>query len=264
MTDALRDELLDVALEAARRAGALLVEGRPADLGVAATKTSPVDVVTEMDVAAETLISGFLADRRPEDGLLGEEGGSTAGTSGVRWVVDPIDGTVNYLYQRADWAVSVAAELHGVAVVGVVAAPARGEVHHAALGQGARLDGRPVRCRPSPPLDQALIATGFNYVADVRAEQAALVRALLPRVRDIRRSGSAALDLCDVACGRADGYYERGTNPWDRAAGALIAREAGAVTGGRTPGSHPDEELSLAASPGLFPVLRETLVSLGA
>ncbi|MBW1600800.1 inositol monophosphatase [Streptomyces sp. JJ66] len=264
MTDALRAELLDVALQAARRAGALLLEGRPADLGVAATKTSPIDVVTEMDLAAEKLITGYLAERRPGDGLLGEEGTSAPGTTGVRWVIDPIDGTVNYLYERQDWAVSVAAELDGHPVVGVVAAPARGEVYHAALGQGARRDGHPVRCRPGPSLDQALIATGFNYVETTRAEQAAIVRELLPRVRDIRRSGSAALDLCDVACGRADGYYERGTHPWDWAAGELIAREAGALTGGREPGSRPDSALTLAAAPQLYGVLRETLLSLGA
>ncbi|MBW1595549.1 inositol monophosphatase family protein [Streptomyces sp. JJ38] len=261
--DAPYAELLDVAREAARRAGDLLRDGRPADLGVAATKTSPIDVVTEMDLAAEKLITDFLAERRPDDGLLGEEGTSTTGSSGVRWIIDPIDGTVNYLYGRADWAVSVAAEREGETLVGVVHAPQRGETHHAVLGQGARCDGRPVRCRPGTTLDQALIATGFNYVQTTRDAQAAVVRALLPRVRDIRRSGSAALDLCDVASGRLDGYYERGTNHWDYAAGDLIAREAGALTGG-LPGRAPGSELLVAATPEVFPVLQPLLAELGA
>ncbi|MEE1926662.1 inositol monophosphatase family protein [Streptomyces sp. TRM 70351] len=263
LTGELAAELLDTAREAARRAGALLREERPADLGVAATKSSPVDVVTEMDLAAEKLITSFLAEHRPDDGILGEEGASRTGSSGVRWIVDPLDGTVNYLYGRLDWAVSVAAELRGETVVGVVAAPARDETHEAVLGGGARRDGRPVRCRPAPPLDQALIATGFNYVHDRRTAQAEVARLLLPRVRDVRRSGSAALDLCDVACGRLDGYYERGTHPWDHAAGALIAREAGALTGGR-PGQPEGPELAVAASPGVFRLLQPLLEDLGA
>ncbi|WP_236671122.1 inositol monophosphatase family protein [Streptomyces sp. 7-21] len=260
--------LLAIALEAAGRAGRLLHEGRPADLGVAATKTSPIDVVTEMDLAAEKLITEVITGHRPDDAILGEEGGASGGTSGVRWVVDPLDGTVNYLYGLPQWAVSVAAEVDGETAVGVVAAPTRGETYQAVRGQGAWLlregaEPERLRCRPSPPLDQALVGTGFNYVAEVRAEQAEQVRQLVPRVRDIRRSGSAAIDLCDVACGRLDAYYERGLNPWDLAAGELIAREAGAVTGGR-PGRKPDGELTIAASPGLFGGLRELLVSLGA
>ncbi|MEU7041832.1 inositol monophosphatase family protein [Streptomyces varsoviensis] len=264
MTDRpLKDELLAVALEAARRAGELLRDGRPADLGVAATKTSSIDVVTEMDIAAEKLITDFLAEERPHDGLLGEEGASTAGSSGVRWVIDPIDGTVNYLYGLPSWSVSIAAELHGEAVVGVVAAPMRGETYHAVLDEGAYAAGERVRCRPAPAFDQALIGTGFGYLTERRAAQAEVVRALLPRVRDIRRAGSAAIDLCDVACGRLDGYYERGLNPWDFAAGALIAREAGARTGGR-PGDPLSGELAVAAPPGLFEPLQELLDNLGA
>lgn len=136
MTDPLLPELLDLALEAARRAGALLRDGRPDDLAVAKTKTSPIDVVTEMDIAAEKLITGFLADHRPHDGFLGEEGASSPGTSGVRWVIDPLDGTVNYLYGLPTWAVSIAAERDGETVVGVVAAPMRGETYRAVLGSG--------------------------------------------------------------------------------------------------------------------------------
>ncbi|MEV0277547.1 inositol monophosphatase family protein [Streptomyces sp. NPDC050610] len=264
MTDRpLKDELLAVALEAARRAGELLRDGRPADLGVAATKSSPIDVVTEMDIAAEKLITAFLAEERPHDGLLGEEGASTPGSSGVRWVIDPIDGTVNYLYGLPSWSVSIAAELNGEAVVGVVAAPMRGETYRAVLGEGAYAGDERVRCRPAPAFEQALIGTGFGYLTERRAAQAGVVRDLLPRVRDIRRAGSAAIDLCDVACGRLDGYYERGLNPWDFAAGALIAREAGARTGGR-PGDPLSGELAVAAPPGLFEPLQELLDNLGA
>ncbi|MBT2382501.1 inositol monophosphatase family protein [Streptomyces sp. ISL-11] len=263
MSDPLKAELLTVALEAADLAGTLLRDGRPDDLGVAATKTSSIDVVTEMDLASEKLITDFLADRRPGDGVLGEEGASTEGTSGVRWVIDPIDGTVNYLYGLPSWSVSIAAELDGETIVGVVAAPMRGETYSAALGAGAFAGDRPLRVRPAVPLDQALIGTGFGYVAARRAAQGDVLRTLLPEVRDIRRGGSAAIDLCDVACGRLDGYYERGLNPWDYAAGALIAREAGAVTGGR-PGVPASTELTVAAAPGLFERLQGRLEELGA
>ncbi|RMI43736.1 inositol monophosphatase family protein [Streptomyces triticirhizae] len=260
--------LLELAAEAARRAGTLLRDGRPADLGVAATKSSPIDVVTEMDVAAERLITDFLTERRPEDGVLGEEGGERTGTSGVRWVIDPLDGTVNYLYGLPQWAVSIAAEVEGRVVAAVVEAPMRGESYQATLGGGARrvtATGlpQPMTTRPSPPLDQALIATGFNYVATVRTAQAALATRLIPRVRDIRRSGSAAIDLADVAGGRLDGYYERGLMPWDLAAGDLIAREAGALTGGRL-GQRPDGDLTVAASPGVFAALQPLLDEWGA
>ncbi|MEU4209133.1 inositol monophosphatase family protein [Streptomyces sp. NPDC026206] len=263
MSDTLMAELLAVALEAADRAGTMLRDGRPAGLGVAATKTSPIDIVTEMDIAAEKLITGFLTERRPHDGLLGEEGASSEGTSGVRWVIDPVDGTVNYLYGLPAWAVSIAAEIDGEAVVGVVAAPVRGETYRAVRGQGAFMGDRPLRCRPAPAFEQALLGTGFGYLTARRAAQAEVVRSLLPEVRDIRRSGSAAIDLCDVACGRLDAYYERGLNPWDFAAGALIAREAGAMTGGR-PGSEASGELTVAAPPGLFEPLQGRLEALGA
>ncbi|MEV0603862.1 inositol monophosphatase family protein [Streptomyces sp. NPDC050315] len=259
----LKDELLTLALEAARRAGDLLRDGRPADLGVAATKSSPIDVVTDMDIASEKLITGFLSQRRPEDGFLGEEGASAEGSSGVRWVIDPIDGTVNYLYGLPSWAVSIAAEKDGETVVGVVAAPMRGETSHAVLGGGAFLNNAPIRVRPAPPLSQALIGTGFGYIAERRAAQAAVLGSLLPRVRDIRRGGSAAIDLCDVACGRLDAYYERGLNPWDFAAGELIAREAGARTAGR-PGEPASHELTVAGSPAVFAELQPLLDDLGA
>ncbi|GAA0658292.1 inositol monophosphatase family protein [Kitasatospora atroaurantiaca] len=256
-------ELLDVAVEAATRAGALLRDGRPADLGVAATKSSPVDVVTEMDLASEKLILELIGERRPEDGYLGEEGADRPGTSGVRWVVDPLDGTVNYLYGLPSWGVSVGVEVDGRAVVGVVAVPARDELFHAVLGGGAFLNGRPVSCRPAPPWGQALVGTGFNYVQAVRVHQAEVLLALMPEVRDIRRAGAAAVDLCDVAAGRLDAFYERGLQPWDMAAGVLIAREAGARSGGR-PGEEPHGGLTVTAPPGAFEQLQARLEELGA
>ncbi|MEU3557109.1 inositol monophosphatase family protein [Streptomyces fragilis] len=265
----LHRELLEIAGEAARRAGELLRDGRPDDLEVAATKSSPIDVVTEMDIAAEKLIVDLIAARRPGDGFLGEEGASSAGTSGVRWIVDPLDGTVNYLYGLPSWSVSIAAEVDGATVAGVVEIPMRGETFRAVTGGGAWVTGpswqgeRRLSVRPSPPLDQALIATGFNYVTTVRAHQAEVARELLPLVRDIRRGGSAAVDLCDLAAGRLDGYYERGLHPWDRAAGDLIAREAGAVTGGRA-GERPSDDLTVAATQGVFRPLQELLERLGA
>ncbi|MFD3659688.1 inositol monophosphatase family protein [Streptomyces sp. NPDC058659] len=263
MSDPLLAELLDLGLEAARRAGALLRDGRPDDLAVAKTKSSPIDVVTEMDIAAEKLITGFLAEHRPQDGFLGEEGASSPGTSGIRWVIDPLDGTVNYLYGLPTWAVSIAAERDGETVVGVVDAPMRGETYRAVLGGGAYAGERRLAVRPSPELDQALVGTGFGYVQSRRARQADVAQRVIPRVRDIRRGGSAAIDLCDVAAGRLDAYYERGLNPWDLAAGALIAREAGALTGGR-PGEPESGELTLAASSGVFAPLQELLEELGA
>ncbi|MHC0429209.1 inositol monophosphatase family protein [Streptomyces sp. O3] len=264
MTDQPNAELLDLALRAARQAGDFLRERRPDDLGVAATKSSAVDVVTEMDIASEKMITAFLAEHRPDDGFVGEEGASVQGGSGVEWVIDPVDGTVNYLYGRPAWAVSIAARKDGETVVGVVYAPAQSEMFRAALGEGAYVNDRPLAVRPAPPFEQALIATGFGYRAERRVHQAEVARQLIPRVRDIRRGGSAAIDLCDVAAGRLDGYYERGLHPWDLAAGDLIAREAGALVGGRAPGDAPSGDLVVAASPGLFEPLREQLDALGA
>ncbi|MFF8909735.1 inositol monophosphatase family protein [Streptomyces olivaceoviridis] len=268
MTDALHRDLLELAQEAARRAGELLRDGRPADLAVAKTKSSPIDVVTEMDIAAEKLITDLISGQRPDDGFLGEEGASVEGTSGIRWVIDPLDGTVNYLYGLPTWAVSIAAERDGETVVGVVAAPMRGETYHAVRGGGAWATGawqgeRALACRPAPPLDQALVSTGFNYVTEVRTRQAEIAARLIPVLRDIRRGGSAAVDLCDVACGRLDGYYERGLHAWDFAAGDLITREAGALTGGR-PGERPSRDLTVAGPPGVFEPLQRLLEDFGA
>jgi myo-inositol-1(or 4)-monophosphatase len=197
-------------------------------------------MVSDADRAAEEAVSRLLRAERPSDGLLGEEGLSSEGTSGRRWVVDPLDGTTNYLYRYRAWGVSVALEdASGAGLVGVVHDPLAGETFHAVRGSGAYLQGSaaPLRVRDAGDLSRALVATGFGYDPDVRAGQAELLRRVLPRVRDVRRAGAAALDLCHVAAGRLDGYYERGLKRWDLAAGALIVREAGGVvkplSGGR-------------------------------
>jgi myo-inositol-1(or 4)-monophosphatase len=259
-------DLLELAISTADVAGVMLVDKRPADLGVAHTKSSPTDVVTEMDQAAEKLIVDRIRASRPGDAFLGEEGGETAGSSGVRWIIDPIDGTVNYLYGLPDWAVSIAAEVGGEVVAGVVAVPARGELYTAARGEGAYLvhrDGstEKLRCNAGVPLERALVATGFGYSAQRRARQAEVLSGVLPRVRDIRRSGSAAIDLCSVAAGRVDAYYERGPQEWDFAAGSLIVQEAGGTVAGLH-GRPMSPELTIAAGPGLFGPLHDLLAAL--
>jgi myo-inositol-1(or 4)-monophosphatase len=194
-------------------------------------------MVSDADRAAEEAISALLRAERPEDGLLGEEGLSAPASSGRRWVVDPLDGTTNYLYRYRAWAVSVALEDSDGALVGVVHDALNGETFRASRGGGAELNGAPIRVRDVDDLGRALVATGFGYDPDVRRGQAEVLLRLLPHVRDVRRAGAAALDLCHVAAGRLDGYYERGINHWDWAAGALIVEEAGGrvvpLVGGR-------------------------------
>lgn len=249
----LEHELLPVAWQAARAAGALLYDGRRGDLTVA-TKSTRTDVVTQMDTAAEALVVRTILAARPDDGLLGEEGADRAGRTGVRWIVDPLDGTVNYLYGLPTWAVSVAAEVDGRTEVGVVDVPVLGETFLAVRGQGSVLvDARGVHpLRPNAPgeLAQCLVATGFGYASARRAAQARSLAVVLPLVRDIRRAGAAAVDLCWAAAGRVDCYYERGLNPWDLAAGVLVATEAGLVAGG-PPGEPPSGELTWLAPAGL-------------
>jgi myo-inositol-1(or 4)-monophosphatase len=234
---------------------------------VTGTKSSPTDVVTEMDKASEALIRHRLLSARPGDAVLGEEGGQT-GEGRVRWIVDPLDGTVNYLYGLPDWAVSIAAEVAGSVVAGVVAVPPRRETFTAARGGGAWLlaAGSPpvrLRCNAGVPLARALVATGFGYEAARRAGQGEVVGAVLPRVRDIRRGGSAAVDLCSVAAGRVDAYYERGVNYWDYAAGGLVAAEAGARLGGLG-GGPAGPRMTIAADPSLYAELADLLASLRA
>ncbi|GAA4628759.1 inositol monophosphatase family protein [Actinoallomurus vinaceus] len=261
-------DLFELAISTAEVASVMLVDKRPADLGVAYTKTSSTDVVTEMDKASERLIVDRIRAARPGDAFLGEEGGESGGSSGVRWIVDPIDGTVNYLYGLPDWAVSIAGEVDGEVVVGVVSVPMRGELYTAARGQGAHLireDGSTerLRCNTGVSLDKALVATGFGYSAERRTHQAEALLGLLPHVRDIRRGGSAAVDLCSVAAGRVDAYYERGPQEWDFAAGALILQEAGGTVGGLH-GAPPSAELTIGAGPDLFGPLHDLLDEVGA
>ncbi len=244
---AINTGLRDLALDIAREAVALAREMRDGGIAVADTKSSAVDVVTAADRACEELIRERILAVRPDDAIMGEEGEDHPGTSGVRWIVDPIDGTVNYLYGLPDWAVSIAAEVEGPTgrevVAGVVVNGSTGVAHAAARGAGATRDGRPIAVRTTPPLAERLVLTGFGYRSDVRAHQAACVAALLPRVRDVRRMGSCALDLCHVADGSGDAYVEEGPQPWDYSAGGLVLSEAGGrfgVLAGRLHESVPD------------------------
>jgi len=227
-------DLLELAVATAREAGGLVSSMRSRGVDVADTKTSAVDIVTEADRACEELILDRLLRARPDDGFLGEEGDDVAGTSGVTWVVDPIDGTVNYLYGLPHYAVSIAAtQADGQVVAGVVRCPVLDVEYAATLGGGATLDGVPLQLpdpvRGTPPLAQALVATGFSYEAAVRERQGRAVARMLPQVRDIRRIGSCALVLCAVAAGQVDAYVEEGAHLWDYAAGGLVATEAGAT-----------------------------------
>lgn len=242
-----------MAERAARAAGELLLErfGGPAR-GVE-RKSSRTDMVSDADRDAETAIEAILAEERPDDGLLAEEGARSHAASGRRWVVDPLDGTTNYLYGLPSWAVSVALEDADGGVLGVVLSPVAGELFSAVRGEGARLNGEPIEVSGCDRLETALVATGFGYQAQRRERQAQLLVTALPRLRDIRRAGAAALDLCAVACGRVDGYFERGLAPWDWAAGSVVAREAGAEVR-----PLPGEPAGLvAASPGIAEGLAE-------
>lgn len=221
-------DLRDLASDIAEAAGALLAERLHDERSAVATKSTGTDMVTEMDRASERLIVDRIRDARPDDAIVGEEGASVPGTSGVRWVIDPLDGTTNYLYRLPGWNVSVGVEVDGAPSVGAVSIPSTGDLFTAAVGAGATRNGRPLVLTEPAPVATALVGTGFSYEPAVRTAQASNLRALIGRVRDIRRSGAAAADLCSVACGRLDAYYESGLAPWDHCAGSVIAREAGA------------------------------------
>jgi myo-inositol-1(or 4)-monophosphatase len=263
------EALEHLCIDFAVAAGRLIRDDRPASLEVASTKTTETDVVTIMDQRSEELLHRLIREARPDDGILGEEGVDVAGSSGLTWVVDPIDGTVNYLYGISAYAVSVAvvtgdARTDGAwrPVAGAVADPSMRLVHHARRGGGAWTrdevtdQSRPRRLAVSAEqsLGRALLATGFGYDPQVRARQAEVMRRVLPRVRDIRRIGSAALDLVRVADGTVDAYAESGLNPWDLAAGWLIVEEAGGVVVGE--GARPGKALTVAAGPPLLEPLR--------
>ena len=250
------EALLDLAMRGARAAGNELMS-RYGHIQGLNSKTSATDPVSDADRAAEAILVDLITGERPDDGLLGEEGAARESTSGIRWVIDPLDGTVNYLYQLDNFSVSVAVEDGDGALVGVVYNPTNRRAYHAIRGAGAAVDGSPLRVNDPVPLNRALIATGFGYSAERRRTQGALIAELLPKVRDIRRIGSAALDLCTVAGGAVDGYFEEGVKHWDVAAGALIAKEAGAKYTEFTPTGA--ESGCLAAGPALFKELHATL-----
>ncbi len=250
--------LLALATDLATTAGALALSMREG-IEQESTKSSPTDVVTAADRATERVIVDGIRAVRPGDGVLGEEGSRDEGTTGVRWVIDPIDGTVNYLYGLPQWAVSIGVEVEGVTVAGVVFDPAKDELWQAVRGGGATGNGRPLRCSSATELAQALVATGFGYDAGRRAAQARVLPELLPACRDLRRMGAGALDLCAVAAGRLDAYYEQALSPWDLSAGGLIAAEAGARVEGLR-GAPAGVDMVLAAAPGVFDALHDLLV----
>lgn len=275
ISQVLLTQLTDLAHEAANQATELIRDRRPSQLQVD-HKSTATDMVTNMDLASEALIREVILSARPQDRFIGEESGTdnAATATGqetdepvVTWVVDPIDGTTNYLYDLPGYNISIAAEVAGETVVGVVADPAHGRIYSAAIGSGAFCDGTPLRvpneAHHASSLDRALIATGFGYSPDLRARQALVVAELIPRVRDIRRLGAAALDLCHVAAGRVDGYFEVNLGPWDLAAGALIAREAGAIVA-HIDGGPPLPGSVVAASPAIYDQLQAILAELNA
>ncbi|MBB3674500.1 inositol monophosphatase family protein [Modestobacter versicolor] len=261
-------ELLELARATAEEAALLVGAGRSTAADQVDTKSSPVDVVTAVDTASEALIVRRLTEARPDDGVLGEEGAAREGTSGVRWVVDPIDGTVNFLYGLPAYAVSIAAEVDGETVAGVVLNVATGELFTAVRGRGAWLTApgaAAMQLHGSAPvsLEQTLVATGFGYRVEQRRAQGAVVAQLLTEVRDIRRNGCASLDLCAAAAGRVDAYYELDLKPWDHAAGALVAAEAGLVVTGLA-GRPFAEPMAVAAAPSVAQPLLELLERLHA
>ncbi|MFC7545524.1 inositol monophosphatase family protein [Plantactinospora sp. GCM10030261] len=256
------DELLDTAVEVARRAADTARRMRATGVDTVATKSTVTDVVTAADRAVEREVVEMIGRMRPGDRVLGEEfgAGNTGDDTGgaVRWIVDPIDGTVNYLYGLPHYAVSLAAEVDGVVVAGVVRNGATGDEWTARLGGGAYRAGRRLAGSPETDLGQALVATGFGYDPARRRHQAGVLAGLIADVRDVRRLGAAAIDLCLAAEGAVDAYFEKGLNPWDLAAGGLIAREAGLLVAGLH-GAPPGHDLVIAAPPALFGPLHDRL-----
>lgn len=255
--------LADLALATAVTAAELVRERRAGSFGID-TKSTATDMVTDVDRASDRLIRQLLLDARPDDGLLTEEDADHAGTSGVVWVADPIDGTTNFVYDLAPYNVSIAAVVDGWPVAAAVVEVRNDERFGAVLGGGSFRNGERLVLADPPPLSRALVATGFGYSPERRTAQAELVARLIGRVRDLRRLGAAAYDLCAVAAGRIDAYFEYGLGPWDLAAGHLIATEAGAAVGGYD-GEAPDAAAGvIAAHPDLVGPLRELLVANGA
>lgn len=250
--------LARLALDVARRAGDLIAGADTSDLDVVA-KSTPTDLVTRYDRASEELIVNALLASRPDDGVLGEEGNDVAGTSGVRWIIDPIDGTTNFAYGLPGFAVSIGVEQDRRLVAGAVVVPSLADEFVAWTGGGAWRNGEPISVRPPVELAHSLVGTGFAYDPERRIRQADVVARIIGRVRDIRRSGAAALDLCSVACGRLDGYFEVGLGPWDLAAGTVIATEAGALVTGVA-----RDDLIVCAHPVTHAALTELLADASA
>ncbi len=254
----LNKELLDVAVSAALTAGEVLLS-RYGRHGEVAVKSTPTDPVSDADHAAEAAVLTLLSERRPDDGVLSEEGGRQTSDTGIRWIVDPLDGTVNYLFRIPVWAVSVAAEDEKGKLVGVVHDPTHAETFSAVRGEGARLNGEPIAVSEADDIATALIGTGFAYSADARAVQAERMPRVLPRVRDVRRAGAAAIDLAWVACGRLDGFFESPMNPWDKAAGVLLVEEAGGIVS-ELAAPLDDNHGVIAAGPRLHDTLRTLIL----
>ncbi|UOQ60434.1 inositol monophosphatase [Leucobacter rhizosphaerae] len=261
-------QLAALAQTIARTAGARILELRAAGVTVAATKSSIVDMVTEADRACEQLIVEALREARPDDGILGEEGTGIEGTSGITWVLDPIDGTTNYLYDLPAYAVSIAATVEDPTafadgrrgIAAAVYSPRSDEMFDAWQGGGARRNGEPIRISGNLDLATSLIGTGFGYTVERKLEQLELLQRVLPRVRDIRRIGSAAYDLCMTAAGRLDAFYEKGLQPWDYAGAALIAVEAGAEIVGLDEATPPGEPLMFVGHPEIVRTLRDVVL----
>jgi myo-inositol-1(or 4)-monophosphatase len=258
-------ELLGIAVRIAREAAATAWRMRAEAIHDVQTKSTDTDVVTAADKAVERQVVEALRAERPGDGILGEEYGDSAGPTGasVRWILDPIDGTVNYLYGIPLFGVSLAAEVDGVVVAGVVRNPATGDEWTATLGGGAWRDGRRLSGSTRQTLDQALVGTGFGYDAARREHQGAVLAGLISRIRDIRRLGAASIDLCLAAEGRLDAYFEKGLNAWDHAAGGLVATEAGLLVSGLD-GAPAGPQMLVAAPPALFGALHDALAELDA
>ena len=241
-------ELVSLAEEVARAAGALLMQ-RP-DSFTFTEKSSAVDFATQMDQQAESLIVKSLLAARPDDGIIAEEGAAQPSKTGITWVIDPLDGTVNYLYGLPGWNISIAAKNQEGVIAGVVFAPTINSLWKATKGGGAYLNNKAIKCNDPVNLNLALIATGFSYDLELRKEQGARIQKLIPQIRDLRRNGAAAVDLCYVAMGAVDAYFESSLKEWDFAAGGLIATEAGALISGRTGGA-PDGDMVVCAGPSL-------------
>ena len=254
MTDV--DDLLALANKLAGRAAELSLQRLHEPRADVRTKSTGTDMLTEVDEECERLIVDGIHAARPDDGILSEEGASAAATSGVRWVIDPIDGTTNYIYGHPGYGISIAVEVDGDVAVGVVCDPIHGDRFAAVRGRGATRNGEPIDVSGETDLASALVATGFGYEPAGRTAQAELLARLIGSIRDVRRMGAAAVDLCSVACGRVDAYYERGLNHWDLAAGTLIATEAGATAGELEDGT------VVVAPPALFRPLRDLLTKL--